>query len=373
MRKAYKYRIYGNKETIKNATKWLELCCNLYNSSLEERINSYKGDQKGISCNSQMLSLKSIKKEFPDYKEVGSQVLQDVLQRLDKAYQAFFRRVKNGEKAGFPRFKSKYRYDSFTLKQAGWKLNGKYLVIKNVGKFKIKLSRQIEGTIKTVTIRRTLSGKWFVCFSCDNVPIRKFPNTRREVGIDVGIKNFSVDSEGKCMENPKYFRQSERLLRIRQRRLARRKKGSVRRRNAKILVAKTHEKIANQRSDFLHKLANYYIKSFNKISIEDLSIRGMVHNRHLSKSIMDASWGIFFNYLSYKAEEAGRIIVKVVPNGTSQICSRCGEVVPKDLSVRIHNCLNCGLKIDRDLNASLNIYRLGQSRQATTPTSVGVV
>jgi len=373
MRKIYLYRARINKQTEANCNQWLDLCKRLYNQSLEQRIKAYKEEKRSISVYEQMSQLPELKKTFHEFKIVGSQCLQDVLQRLDKAYKSFFQRVKQGNgKAGFPRFKSQNRYDSFTLKQAGWKLEGRYLYIRNVGKFKLFLSRPIEGKIKTVTIRRSSTDKWFVAFSCDNVPVKEVQASNQEIGIDVGIKHFLVDSQGNSVENPKYFRQSEKLLRRRQRSLCRKKKGSNRRSKARLLVAKAHEKVSNQRKDFLHKVANAYIKGFQTIYIEDLNIKEMVKNRHLSKSISDSSWGMFFNLLSYKAEGAGRIVIKVPPHSTSQICSGCGEKVPKSLSVRIHHCPFCNLVLDRDLNASLNIFRVGQALQASTSAIVGV-
>ena len=367
MRKTYLYKAKINKQTEANCRKWLDLCRILYNQSLEQRIKAYEEEGKSISGFEQMSHLPELKKTFPGFKMIGSQCLQDVLQRLDKAYKSFFRRVKQGNgKAGFPRFKSQNRYDSFTLKQAGWKLEGRYLYIKNIGRFKLFLSRPIEGNIKTVTIRRSSTSKWLVSFSCDNVPIKEVPVSNQEVGIDVGIKHFLVDSQGGFIENPKYFRQSEKLLRRRQRSLCRRKKGSNRRSKARLLVAKAHEKVTNQRKDFLHKVANHYIKEFQNIYIEDLNIKGMVKNRHLSKSISDSSWGMFLRLLTEKAEGATRHIVKVPPQNTSQICSACGEKVPKSLSVRIHHCPFCNLVLDRDLNASLNIKALGQRVQTLT-------
>jgi len=320
-----------------------------------------------------MAQLPELKKGFPEFKVVGPQALQDVLQRLDRAFDAFFRRIKSkAEKAGFPRFRGKNRYDSFTLKQAGYKIEGRYLYITGVGRFKLFLSRPIEGDVKTVTIRRTSSGKWFVCFSCDNVPVKEIPEAIAEVGIDVGIKEFLVDSTGRSVENPKFFRHSERILRRRQRALARKIRGSRRRAKAKILVAKAHEKITNQRKDFLHKIANFYIAGYQIIYVEDLNIKGMVKNRHLSKSIADASWNKFFEFLFYKAEEAGRKVLKVNPRNTSQICSRCGEMVKKSLFVRVHACPFCGLVIDRDENAAINIKSRGQRDQASIPTMVGI-
>lgn len=289
-----------------------------------------------------------------------------MLERLDKAYKAFFRRVKSGEKAGFPRFKSRNRYDSFTLKQSGWKLEGKYLYITNIGGFKLFLSRPIEGNIKTVTVRKSSAGQWFVAFSCDNVPEKEYPVATSEIGLDVGIKSFCVDSDGNQIQNPQYLRQSERILRRRQRALSRKQKGSNRRSKSRILVAKAHEKVSNQRKDFLHKVANHYIEAFKTIYVEDLNIKGMVRNKHLAKSISDAGWGMFFNLLAYKAAEAGRTVVKVPPHNTSQICSSCGEKVPKSLAVRIHRCPFCNLVLDRDLNASRNILTVGQTVQAST-------
>jgi len=373
MRKTYLYKAKINKQTEANCNQWIDLCRRLYNQSLEQRIKAYKEEGKFISAYSQMSQLPNLKKEHPEYKIVGSQCFQDVIQRLDKAYKSFFQRVKQGNsKVGFPRFKSQNRYDSFTLKQAGWKLEGRYLYIKNIGRFKLFLSRPIKGDIKTVTIRRNSTGKWFIAFSCDNVPVKEVPEVTANVGIDVGIKSFCVDSDGNQIQNPKFLKQSLKLLRRRQRSLSRKKKASVRRSKARLFVAKAHEKVANQRKDFLHKVANFYVEAYKTICIEDLDIKGMIKNRHLSRSIADSSWGLFFNFLSYKAEEAGRTVVKVNPNGTSQICSGCGEKVPKSLSVRTHQCPFCNLVLDRDYNASLNILRVGQTLQASTPTMVGV-
>jgi len=366
MRKTFLYRATINKQTETNCNQWLNLCCNLYNTALEQRINGYRQRRKSFSAYDQMTQLPDLKDAFPEYKAVGSQCLQDVIERLDKAYKGFFQRLKGNGKAGFPRFKSRKRYDSFTLKQTGWKFDGRYLYIRNIGRFKLFLSRPIEGNIKTITIRKASTGKWFVSFSCDNVPAKQFPETVAEVGIDVGIKYFCVDSDGNHIENPKYLRQSLKLLRKKQRSLSRKKKGSNRRTKAKVLVAKTHEKVANQRKDFLHKTANYYIDNYQTIFVENLQIRNMVRNRHLSKSINDSSWGIFFDLLSCKAAEAGRTIVKVNPSGTSQNCSSCGEKVSKSLSVRVHACPFCGLVLDRDYNASLNIKAFGQKVQALT-------
>jgi putative transposase len=373
MRRTYKYKAKITKATEVACNQWLSLCCRLYNAALEQKIDAYSRCRVSLSAWQQMKELPALKDAFPEYKTVVAQVLQDVINRLDKAFRGFFRRVKAGNaKAGFPRFKSFTRYDSFTLTQAGWKLEGRYLYVKGVGRFKLFLSRPIEGSIKTVTVCRMSTGKWFVCFSCDHVPARAFPEVTDAVGIDVGLKYFCKDSDDHTIENPRFLRQGSNLIRRRSRSLARKKKGSQNRKEARVLLAKAHEKVYNQRYDFAHKTANYYVSKYNEIYVEDLNIRNMVKNRHIAKSISDAAWGTFFDCLTYKAEEAGRQITKVNPRKTSQNCSQCGALVPKTLSVRVHYCPTCGVTLDRDLNAAINIKALGQRVQALTSTIAGV-
>lgn len=369
MRKTYKYRLLGNRATFVKADHWLYLCQRLYNTALEQRITIYRQHRQTISCYSQMNQLPDLKEGFPEYKEVGAQVLQEVLERLDKAYAAFFRRIKNGNgKAGFPRFKGRYRYDSFTLKQTGWKLDGKSLSISRIGRFKLRLSRPIEGDIKTVTVRRCQTGKWYACLSCDNVPEHKLDKSTRAIGIDMGIKSFSVDSEGDSIENPQYLRHSLRLLRRRHRVFFRRKKGSNRRAKARVLVAKAYEKVKDQRNDFLHKLANRYIADYGLIYIEGLNIKGMVRNHCLARSISDAGWGQFIGLMKYKAEEAGRELIRIPRfEPSSKMCSECGAINQElKLSDRQWVCQSCGVLHDRDYNAAKNILRAGQALQEST-------
>lgn len=376
MKKTFKYRLLGSRLTFKKAGNWLRLCRELYNSALAERVYAYRGQRISLSSYSQINELPELKVAFPEYSDVGSQVLQDVIERLDRAYKAFFRRAKNGNgKAGFPRFKGRDRYDSFTLKQCGWKLDGKYLSIRNVGRFKLRLSRPIEGIIKTTTVRREAGGKWYVCFSSDNVPEKRLPKSDRTIGIDVGIKSFLADSDGNKVDNPAYFRQSEGLLRRRQRKLCRRVKGSNGRRKARILVAKAHEKVKNQRNDFLHKVANQYIKDFGILVFEDLNIKGMVRNHHLAKSISDAGWGTFIGLVEYKAEEAGRKLIRIPRfEPSSKMCSECGAINQElKLSDRQWVCKSCGVLHDRDYNAAKNIRRVGQTLQEETYASVQCV
>jgi len=366
MRRTFQYSAKLSKNVEVCCSASLEQCRILYNLALEQKISIYKQSKKSISCYDQMNQLSELKEAFPEFAQAGSQCLQDVIERLDKAYQAFFKRVKHGGTPGFPRFKSKDRYNSFTLKQSGWKLEGRYLHLAKIGRLKLFLSRPIEGKIKTVTIYRNSTGKWFVSFSCDEVPKKQFSETTKEIGLDVGIKSFLVDSEGNKVNNPMFLKKFLKELRVKQRKLSRRVKGSNRRKEARLQVAKTYEKINNQRKDYLHKVANHYIENNKKIYIENLQINNMIKNRHLSRSIQDSSWGQFFQMLSYKAEEAGREVVKVNPNVTSQRCSACGEKVQKTLAERIHCCPYCGLVLDRDHNAAINILGLGQSLYTTT-------
>jgi putative transposase len=375
MRKTFKYLIYANKETLANAEVWLNLCRNLYNCALEQRIDAYKRQRKSVTGFSQANELVDIKYEHIEYNQVSSQTLQDVLERLNKAYKAFFNyRAKHLGKGGFPRFKGKNRFDSFTLKNTGWTLDGKYLSIRNIGRFKLHLSRDIQGDIKTITIRRT-NDKWYACFSCDNVQEKHLPYSDKVVGLDVGIKSFLVDSDGKTVGNPKFLKHTLKELRIKQRKLARAKKGSNRRKETKYQLSKCYEKVANQRSDFHHKLANEYIKNYGLIVFEKLKIKNLVKNHCLARDINDAAWGQFFEYLDYKAEEAGRLIFKDNPKYTSQKCHVCGAINHDlKLSDRMWTCLNCGTIHDRDKNAALNhkqegieyLKRLGQSHQELT-------
>lgn len=370
MIRTFKYRIYANQQTLNKASNWLELCRNLYNCALQQRVMTYKQNRKLLSYHIQQHELVELKSVFPEYKYIGSHVLQNVLNRLDMAFKSFFR---NGH--GFPRYKGNNRYDSFTFPdKAGWKLQYNYLYIAKIGAFKLHLSRPIKGDIKTVTIKRSATNKWFIYFSCNNVLLEKnISKLDNAIGLDVGIKSFLVDSEGNKVENPLYMRQAEAILRRKQRALSRKKKGSNRRHKARLLVAKAYEKITNQRLDFLHKLANKYIQNYGTIVVEDLPIQNMIRNHQLAKSISDVSWSRFFKLLSYKAEEAGRKVIKVKPHNTSQNCSRCGNKVEKTLAVRVHSCPFCGLVMDRDENAARNILRLGRSLQPLTCASTQCV
>jgi putative transposase len=361
--KTFKYRIYGNQSTIANAENWLSACRTLYNLCLEQKIYAYKNHKQNISRFTQDKQLTEIRKDFPMFGDVNRNVLGDVLQRLDHAYEAFFRRIKAGEKAGFPRFKGVDRYHSFTLRDNGFRLKGKYINIISVGTFKIKLSRPIEGKIKRIIIKRSPSNKWFVHFICDGIDTKPLPITGNSVGIDMGCDSFLTDNNGNKIDNPRFFKKSEEALARINKSMDRKKKGSTRRYKTKILRAKIYEKIKNQREDFHHKVANNLLKNNDTIYVEKLVSWNSY--RSLNRSMRDVSWFNFFAILKVKAESAGRRIVEVNPKNTSQICSACGAMVKKDLACRIHKC-SCGLIIDRDVNAARNIYRIGQIRQSVS-------
>jgi putative transposase len=358
MQRAYKYRIYPSHSQESTLEHWLALCCELYNAGLQERRDAWRIARKSVVYKDQQNQLPEIKEIRPELGMVHSQVLQDVLRRLDKAFDAFFRRVKAGEKAGFPRFRSRSRYDSFTFSQSGFAIASDKLKLSKIGMVKIKLHRPIEGKIKTLTITRSSMGKWFACFTAE-VEQESLPDNQNAVGIDMGISNFASLSTGEAIANPKFFRSDEKRLAKAQKKLSAALKGSPERRKRRKVVAHIHERIANKRRDFAHQESRKLVNRFAFIVFENLNICGMLKNHCLAKSISDAAWNQLVQFTSYKAANAGRCAVQVNPRNTSKMCSSCGQLVEKDLSVRIHNCSSCGLMLDRDHNAAINILRLG--------------
>ena len=360
MHKAFKYRLYPNKsqEIILNRT--LQFCSYLYNAALQERRDAYKTNKVNISYKGQSCQLPFIKQNNPEYQEIYSQVLQNVLNRIDKAFDNFFRRIKNKETPGYPRFRSSKRYNSFTYPQSGWKLQGNHLILSKIGSLKLKLHRPIQGNIKTIDIKKE-NDKWYAIFVCETES-SPLPQTNKFIGLDVGIESFLVTSDSEFIENPHYLKKSLDKLKDAQKKVSNKKLGSNRRKKSVKLLAKRHNKIKNQRKDFHHKLSRQFINNYDLIAIEKLKISNMIKNHNLAQSISDVGWGQFILLLKQKAEEAAREIIEVNPRYTSQTCSSCGQIVKKDLSERIHIC-DCGLQIHRDINAAINILRLGMSLQ----------
>jgi len=357
--KVFRYRIYPTKSQRTKLAKTLELCRWTYNEILAFRKNAYEQEGKSVSYYDTKKLLPQWKETKPELKEVHSQVLQDVVKRVDLSFQAFFRRVKNGEKPGYPRFKGYGRYDSFTYTQSGFSLKSGKLWLSKIGYIKIKLHRKIEGEIRRLNIRRTPTGKWFASFLVEAEPDEPLPKTGLSIGVDVGLKSFITLSNGEHIDNPRFFVHEEKALAKAQRKLSKAEKGTPEQAKALKVVHRIHERIANKRDDFVQKLSLNLVKSYDLIAFEELNIEGMVKNHCLAKHIADAAWNKLIATTSYKAEWAGKRVVLVNPSNTSQICSGCGQMVQKDLSERVHRCPFCGLTLDRDHNAAINILRLG--------------
>ncbi|MHC1688141.1 MAG: RNA-guided endonuclease InsQ/TnpB family protein [Methanothrix sp.] len=360
MLKAYKFRIYPTKSQKTKMEQTLDLCRWTYNKTLEIRKTAWEKEGKSLNKYETNNMLPEWKSKKPELKEVFSQVLQNVHERVDLALKAFFRRVKAGEKPGYPRFRGKGRYDSFTYPQKGFKLEPGKLYLSKIGEVKIKLHRTIEGKIKRLTIRRAATGKWFACFSAEIEDILLPPwKDGSMVGIDVGLESFATLSNGEKIANPRFFREEEKELTRVQRKLSKASKGTSERRSALKVVERVHERIANKRYEFAHRVSRDLVNRFGLIAFEDLNIQNMIKNHNLAKSIGDVAWNMLVTLTSYKAANAGSMVVLVDPRNTSKMCSRCGILVEKNLSERVHNCSQCGLSLDRDWNAAINILRLG--------------
>ncbi len=362
MLKAYKYRLYPSKAQQLLLEQTLETCRRWYNICLAERKEAYENERRSVGKFEQLRHVKELKQSNPYAANVHSHILQIVVQDLDKAFQSFFRRVKAGEKAGYPRFKGRNRFDSFGLKEYGngFKLEGRRLKLSGMGRLRVRWYRPIEGEIKTVRICRQ-AGKWYACFVCE-VNEQPLEPTGQVVGIDVGVHHLLATSDNEVVDNPRWYRNAQAKLRILQRKVSRRAIGGSNRRKAVLALQRQHEYISNSRKDFLNKLAHSLIVRYDFIALEDLQINGMVRNHHLSKSILDAGWGYLKQRLADKAVEAGRQVVLVNPSYTSKTCSSCGELFEGlSLADRWIEC-SCGLSVDRDVNAALNIKRAGHVR-----------
>ena len=356
----HQYRIYPTRKQRLTLESNLEACRNLYNQALDQRKAVYETTGVGLTYLAQANQLTPFRQEFPFWASLHTDILQDTLRRLDKAYKAFFRRVKNRENPGYPRFKGKGRYRSLTYSHLAKTLiiptqgHLARLVVPKIGQVKIRLHRPLpDGVIKTLQIVRKASG-WYANITIEIDDVAKV-DIQSLVGVDVGLESFLTTSDGEKVENPRHLKISLRLLKRLQRRLSKRIKGSRRRAKIRERIAKLHERIVNQRRDFHYKTAHRLYSQYDAVAVEELTIANMVQNHHLAQSISDAAWGHFVQALGSKAENAGCHLLFVSPNGTTQKCSGCGETVKKSLAVRIHHCDSCGLVLDRDHNAAINI------------------
>ncbi len=369
MRKTFKYRLYPNKQQRRILAQQLEECRWLYNELLAARRDAWEQRQASVRLYDQQATLPLLKATRPALAAVQSQVLQNVAVRIDLAFQAFFRRVRAGEKPGYPRFRGKWHYDSITYPQVpvGCKLDTETRRVRlhGVGQVKIIPHRPLEGVPKTATICRSSTDKWYVCLSCEWVEPSPLPATGQQVGIDVGLKTFATLSTGAEVANPRFFRAEEKALAKAQRRLSKEENDTPERAKRRKVVARVHERMAWRRGDFTHQHSRRIVDGFDLIAVEDLSVNRMVHNHCLAKSIHDAAWSQFTSLLSYKAAWADRKYVAVNPAYTSQDCSQCGHRPTRSLSDRTSACPCCGVVLDRDYNASLNSLRLGQQSLAS--------
>lgn len=361
MRKTFQFRLNPTHHQRTLLLKTLETCRWVYNKTLEIRKNSWEKEQKTLSLYDTNKLLTTWKREQAEFGQVYSQVLQNVQERVDLAFKAFFRRVKAGENdPGYPRFKGRNRYDSFTFKQSGFSLKGKHLSISKIGDVKIILHRPLEGKCKTLTIRRDSIGNWYACFSCE-VAERPLPPTDKVVGVDLGLTTFAVLSNGDEIKRQRWMKRDAKDIARLQRKKEKFAKGSPERRKVVHALQHAYMRVTNRRENFAHQESRKLINEFQFIAFEDLNIKGMQANGNkvINRGIADVAWGQFVQFTTYKAAEAGRGVALVDPKNTTQMCSGCGEIIPKDLRVREHICPHCGLKLSRDHNAALNILARG--------------
>jgi len=356
IQKSFKFRIYPIRKQEKKLELALDQACFLYNQLLDIHQQIYLGEKRTLT----QFDMNYLVKDF-ETKQLHSQVKQNIPKRISDAFKHFFRRVKNKEKVGFPKFKKRIFYNSITFPAYRKEIYpNNRLYVSKIGMIKIKNHREIEGQIKTLTIKKE-NDEWYVTFSCDNVPIEKVDNNfKSEVeGIDVGIKKFLVCSNNGEFDNPNFLKRSEKKLKRLQRKHSKKKKGSKNKIKSRIKLAKQHTKITRQRNDFHKKLARNLASEIKYIGIENLNIKGMVRNHCLAKSISDVSWGSFFTYLKYyKTIFDGEIIEIGRFEPTSQTCSSCGHIQNMPLNKRTFECEKCEMILDRDLNASINIKKL---------------
>jgi len=347
------FNIEPTEDQERKMFQTLGLCRKLYNAALEQREVYYRQTKNCLTYNKQANELADLKKVLPEYKSVNAQVLQDCLKRLDISFQRFFDGI-----SGYPHYKDMYHYNSFTYPQADKQDHFKrpgFIYLPKIGYVKLNAHFEFDPSLVSRINVKFHGGKWYVNLTSE-IEEGQYFGFLSQIGIDVGLLSFAALSDGTMIENPRYYRKSEKRLAKLQRQLSRKKKGSKNRGKAKSKVAKCHAKIANQRKDFLHKASYHIVQEYDFIAVEDLQIKNMVKNYCLAKSISDAGWGTFIKYIEYKSRKFGKILVKVPPAGTSQICI-CGEHVPKDLSVKVHECLKCGLKADRDVVSAMVILQ----------------
>ena len=351
----FRYRLLPSRRQHRALEQILEAQRQLYNGALEERIGAYRNAGRTLTYFDQTKGLTEWRQADSEASELPLSIQRATLKRLDDAYRTFFRRIRSGCKAGFPRFRGKGWFHSFGFRQFdGIRIENARLRFKGMpGSLRVHWHRELlGGSIRSCTFKRDTKG-WNVTFAVEVEP--KEPRAiNRAVGVDLGISTFAALSDGGCIPSLRAARRSERQLRMAQRALMRKRRGSDQRRKARTMVARCHAAIARRRREHLHQASARLVRDYDAIAIEKLNVKGLAQSA-LAKDVHDASWAKFISMMRYKAERAGALLIEVNPNYTTQDCSQCGARVPKDLTIRQHDCPHCGISIDRDINAARNI------------------
>lgn len=374
MLRSHRRRLHPTRAQERTLLAWLQLTRELYNAALQERRDAWQKQCISISRIDQEKQLAAIREDRTDLATVPVVVLRGALRRLDRSFQAFFRRCKTGETPGFPRFKSASRWETLEIDDLGQRspivAGGKRLALPLLGKIKLGREHQkLEGRPKAIRVTRNASGHWIAVVSCEDVPAQPLPPTDRAVGVDLGLIHFAATSDGEVFRNPRPLAEARIAVERAQRRVTRRRRGSKRRQAAVRLLRRQHERVAHLRRENAIRVARSLTSHYDTIVVEKLNVRGLARSA-LARPVNDAAWGTFHHWLRAKAESAGRTILEVDPRGTSQTCPDCGTVAPKPLSQRMHRCA-CGLVCDRDVAAARVILGLGTGlRGAATPVGV---